>query len=458
MTATTFVKRSPMPAPADALFAWHERPGALERLTPPWSPMTVLSRSGGIRDGGRVVLGLPVGPFHVRWVALNRDYVAGRQFRDEQVSGPFARWVHTHLIEPDGPGASTLEDRVEWALPGGPLGAWLGGGATRGLLDRLFAWRHRTTAGDLAAHAPFRNTPMSVVVTGASGLVGSALVPYLTTGDHRVVRLTRGAARGDDEVHWDAESSSATLARLDGIDAVVHLAGENIASGRWTADRKRRIMGSRARGTRVLCEALAALPRPPRVLVSASAIGIYGNRGDELLDESSSEGTGFLADVCRAWESATEPLARRGTRIVHLRFGVVLTPTGGALAQMLPPFRIGLGGPIGSGDQWVSWIAIDDLLDAIHHAVVSPSLEGAVNAVAPNPVRNSDLAAAIGRALHRPAIVPVPAPVIRLALGELADALLLSSTRVEPARLVADGHVFRAPDVDAALAQVLGAR
>src|SRR6185369_9447403 len=272
---------------------------------------------------------------------------------------------------------------------------------------------------------PCRNTPMSIAVSGASGLVGSALVPYLTTGDHRVVRLTRGAARGDDEVHWDAESSSATLARLDGIDAVVHLAGENIAGGRWTAERKRRIMDSRAHGTRVLCEALAALPRPPRVLVSASAIGIYGDRGDEILDESSSEGSGFLPDVCRAWEAATEPLARHGTRIVHLRFGVVLTPTGGALAQMLPPFRIGLGGPIGSGDQWVSWIAIDDLLDAIHHVVVSPSLEGAVNAVAPNPVRNRDLAAAIGRALHRPAIVPVPATAIRLALGELADELLL---------------------------------
>lgn len=444
-----------MPAPADALFAWHERPGALERLTPPWSPVEVLAREGGIRDGGRVVLGMPVGPFRVRWVALHRDYIAGRQFRDEQVSGPFARWVHTHLIEPDGD-ASVLEDRIDWALPGGVLGSFAGGASVGSLLKRLFAWRHRTTAADLAAHAPCRASgAASVAVSGASGLVGSALVPYLTTGGHRVVRLTRGDAHGDDVVQWNPDGGS-RLDALDGIDAVVHLAGESIANGRWTPERKRRIHESRARGTRVLADALAALPHPPRVFVSASAVGIYGDRGDELLDESSQEGTGFLADVCRAWEAASAPLAACGTRVVHLRFGVVLTPSGGALASMLPPFRVGLGGPVGSGAQWVPWIAIDDLLDVIHRALVTPSLAGVVNAVAPEPVRQRELAAAIGRALHRPALVPVPAAVLRLALGEVADALLLASARVVPARLRDAGHVFRMPDVDAALAHVLG--
>jgi uncharacterized protein (TIGR01777 family) len=446
-----------MPASADALFAWHERPGALERLTPPWSPVTVLERDGGIRDGGRVVLGIPVGPLRIRWEALHRDYVAGRQFRDEQVSGPFARWVHTHVIEPAGADASVLEDRIEWALPGGPLGTLVGGRSTQHLLERLFAWRHRTTAADLAAHAPCRaRGPLSVAVTGASGLVGSALVPFLTTGGHRVRRLVRGDPVDSEAVRWDPERAAVPLTALDGIDAVVHLAGESIAAGRWTPDRKRRIVESRAHGTRVFAAALAELPTPPRVLVSASAIGIYGDRGDTALDETSPEGEGFLADVCRAWEAATEPLARRGTRIVHLRVGVVLTPAGGALAQMLPPFRLGLGGPIGTGTQYVSWIAIDDLVGAIHHALVTDTLAGAVNAVAPAPVRNRELAAAIGRALHRPAVVPVPAVALRLVLGELADALLLSSAKVLPTRLAGAGYRFRTPDVDTALAHVLG--
>jgi uncharacterized protein (TIGR01777 family) len=456
MTASTFVRRSRMPAPAAEVFAWHERPGALERLTPPWSPVRVLEREGGIRNG-RVVLGIPVGPLTVRWVAQHRDYVAGRQFRDEQVSGPFARWIHTHTIEPAGEDEAMLEDRIEWALPGGPLGAWIGSASTRGLLDRLFTWRHRTTAEDLAAHAPCRAQAMSVAVTGASGLVGRSVVPFLETGGHRVVRLVRDEEHGPDVVRWDPERPT-DLSALDGIDAVVHLAGESIASGRWTDERKRRILESRARGTRVLCESLAALPHPPGVIVAASAIGIYGDRGDEQLDEDSAPGTAFLADVCRAWEAATEPLARSGTRIVTMRFGVVLTPAGGALAQMLPPFRVGLGGPIGSGNQYLSWIAIDDLIGAIHHALVTDALEGPVNAVAPSPVRNKELAAALGRALHRPAIVPIPAAALRLALGEVADALLLASARVLPRRLETTNFHFRTPTIDPALAHVLGTR
>jgi uncharacterized protein (TIGR01777 family) len=243
---------------------------------------------------------------------------------------------------------------------------------------------------------------------------------------------------------------------LDGVEAVVHLAGENIASGRWTAERKRRILQSRAHGTRVLADALASLPTPPRVLVTASAIGIYGDRGDETLDETSAPGTGFLADVCRAWEAASAGLTDRGTRVVHLRFGVILTPTGGALARMLPPARLGLGGPLGSGEQWTSWIGVDDAAGAIHHALVTDGLDGAVNAVAPAPVRNAELAAALGRVLRRPAVLPVPAAVLRAGLGEMADALLLASARVVPTRLEASGYRFRTPELDAALGHLLG--
>ena len=455
MMTSVFLRRSPMPAPAQELFAWHERPGALERLTPPFAPVELLERTGDIRDG-RVVLGMPVGPFRVRWVAQHRDYVAGRQFRDEQIRGPFARWIHTHTVEPVGADGSILEDRIEWALPGGPLGALLGRGGTERLLDRLFTWRHRTTAGDLAAHVPCRGRAGLVAVTGASGLVGSALVPFLSTGGHRVLRLVRGAAVGPDVVHWDPDRGSVPLAALDGVEAVVHLAGESIASGRWTPERKRHILESRVHGTRVLAQGLASLRTPPRVVVVASAVGFYGDRGDETLDETSPGGAGFLADVCRAWEAATEALAAVGTRVVHLRFGVILTPTGGALARMLVPARFGLGGPLGSGRQWTSWIGIDDAVGAIHHALVTEALAGAVNAVAPEPVRNADLAAVLGRVLHRPAVIPMPAVVLRAALGEMAESLLLASTRVLPTRLEASGYQFRTPELGAALAHLLG--
>lgn len=298
-------------------------------------------------------------------------------------------------------------------------------------------------------------SPMTIAVTGSTGLVGSALVPSLITGGHRVIRLTRGAVRGD-TVRWDPDAGTVDARGLEGMDAVVHLAGENIAGGLWTRERKRRIRESRVRGTRVLAEALARLERPPRVLVSASATGYYGSRRDEILREESAPGTGFLAEVCREWEAATEPAARRGVRVVHLRTGIVLSGRGGALAKMLPPFRLGLGGPLGSGAQWVSWISVDDLVGVILHAIVTETLKGPLNAVAPTPVTNRDLARTLGRVLGRPALLPVPAVALRLMLGEMAEETVLASARVEPARLRASGYVFRHPMLEDALRRQLG--
>jgi len=303
----------------------------------------------------------------------------------------------------------------------------------------------------------------TVAVTGSRGLVGSALAPALAAAGHRVLRLVRGAAAapaapavGARVARWDPESGALDSSALAGVDAVVHLAGESVAGGRWTEAKKRRIRSSRVDGTRSLAASLARLERPPRVLVSASAVGYYGDRGAELLREGSAPGTGFLAEVCQEWETATEPAARARIRVVRLRIGMVVSRRGGALAAMLTPFRLGAGGPVGGGTQWVSWIAIDDLVGAILHALDTASLAGAVNAVAPEPVQNRELARTLGRVLGRPALLPLPAFAARLLLGQMADELLLASARVEPARLQATGFAFRHPTLEDALRHELG--
>lgn len=453
-----FLRRVSLPAPAAEAFAWHARAGALERLTPPWEPVRVESRSGGIEDGARVVLRIGVGPATLRWVAEHRGHVAGVRFRDVQVSGPFARWEHTHSFEPADSTSCLLEDRIEYALPAGAAGAALAGHLVRARLARMFDYRHRVTAEDLRAHARYgRGQPMQVLVSGASGLIGSALVPLLTTGGHEVVRLVRRRPRrGEAAVEWDPERGVKDASRLEGLDAVVHLAGEGVAEGRWTVERKSRIRLSRVHGTRLLAEALAGLKRPPRVLVSASAIGVYGDRGDETLEERSSPGLGFLAEVGQDWEAAATPAAAAGVRVVLPRFGIVLSPRGGALARMLLPFRLGAGGRVGSGRQWMSWVALDDAVTAVLHALATPGLSGPVNVVAPEPVTNAEFARTLARVLGRPALAPVPAFAARLAFGEMADALLLASQRVAPARLLATGFEFRQPRLEPALRHLLG--
>ena len=446
-----------LPFPAETVFTWHARPGALERLTPPWEHVEVIERSGGIEDGGQVVM--KVGAhLRLRWVARHRDHEPGRQFTDEQVRGPFSRWVHLHRVEPDGPDACVLTDRIEYTPPFGPLGSATAPALIRPRLDRLFTYRHETLRQDLAAHARFAGRPpLRIAVTGASGLIGRALVPFLTTGGHVVLRLVRRRHIGEGEAAWDWQLGRIDAQRLEGLDAVVHLAGESIGT-RWTPERKRRIRASRSIGTRFLAETLARLSRRPEVLVSASAVGIYGDRGDEAVTESSPTATpsDFLTEVAREWEAATEPARRADIRVVLPRFGVALSPAGGALGRMLLPFELGVGGPLGTGRQPMSWIAMDDLVGAIHHALMTDSLAGPVNATAPLPVSNREFAATLGRVLGRPALIPVPAVALRLAFGEMADVALLAGARALPARLQESGYAFRYPELQAALRHLLG--
>jgi uncharacterized protein (TIGR01777 family) len=299
---------------------------------------------------------------------------------------------------------------------------------------------------------------MKVLVSGSTGLVGSALVRELSGRGHDVIRLLRPSPGGGEkgESRWDPESGIVSLGKSGGMDAVVHLAGESIAEGAWTPERKATIRDSRVKGTRLLCESLLRLERPPETLLCASATGYYGGREDEVLREESPPGEGFLAGVCREWEEATGEAVRRGVRVVNLRIGMVLSAEGGALARMLPAFRAGAGGRIGSGKQYMSWIALSDLVGVILYALVTDSLAGPVNAVAPGSVTNREFTKVLGRVLGRPTVAFLPAFAARLLFGEMADELLLASTRVEPAKLVASGYRFRYPELEGAMRHALG--
>jgi uncharacterized protein (TIGR01777 family) len=300
-------------------------------------------------------------------------------------------------------------------------------------------------------------TTKRIAVSGSSGLIGGGLVTLLEGEGHRVDRLVRQEPRsGSSDIRWDPAAGQVDVPALEGVDTVVHLAGENIAAGRWTAARKEAIRRSRVNGTKLLCESLASLERRPEVLVAASAIGYYGDRGSERLTEESEAGSGFLPEVCRAWEAATQPADAAGIRVVNLRIGVVLAANGGALARMVPIFKKGVGGKLGNGRQYVSWIAVGDLLDVIRYVLSTGSLSGPVNAVAPNPVTNAELTKALGSLLRRPTIFPVPARVVRLTFGQMGQDLLLASTRVEPAKLVESGFAFSYPNLAGALEAELG--
>jgi NAD dependent epimerase/dehydratase family enzyme/ligand-binding SRPBCC domain-containing protein len=478
---------------SNELFSWHVREGAFERLDPPWQQFTVIDRKGSIETSGIVKIKMNVGPFHTKWVVKHSDYVEGKQFRDTQISGLFSSWTHTHLFEPFGSSSCVLKDDIEYSLPGGPLSSMVASKLVNRKLDQMFDYRHRLTREDLRTHAAvnkIRGTDrsMTVAITGSSGFIGSSLIPFLTTGGHRVIRLVRRLPSYDDQssiqsvrsIQWDPSSSAYTnlssLPYNGNIDAVVNLAGENVL-GRWTKEKKKRIFESRVNTTKSLCKTLLSLDKPPKVLVSASATGYYGDRGDGMLTEDSdaphplsptppptttstattSPSIDFLSDVCRNWEESTQIAKESGIRVVNIRIGTVLSSSGGILAKILPHYRMGLGGRMGNGNQYMSWIALDDLLGIVLHAIADESITGPINAVSPNPITNDEFTMILGKVLSRPTIFSLPEFIIKAALGEeLANAAILCSTRVVPTYLLKLNYQFRYPYLELALRHTLG--
>lgn len=438
-------------APPADVFAWHERPGAFTRLSPPWQPMHLIAEADSLRDG-TAELALPGG---LRWIAEHQPggYDPPRRFVDAIGGRGLAslpartamRWRHSHEFDDLGDGRTRLTDRVDTPIPAS-------------MLRPMFVYRHRQLADDLAAHrraAEHGLKPITVAISGASGLVGSALAAFLSTGGHRVIRLVRRAAANPDERQWNPDDPNPDL--LAGVDAVIHLAGASIA-GRFTAAHRRAIRDSRIEPTRRLAELAARSSAGPSTLVCASAVGYYGyDRGDEILTEDSQRGDGFLAEVVADWEDALAPAEQAEKRVVRIRTGIVQSPRGGTLRLMRPLFAAGLGGRLGDGRQWLSWIGIDDLIDVYHRALWDTGLSGAVNAVAPNPVRNREYTKTLGRVLRRPTILPVPALGPRLLLGgQGARELARASQRVLPGRLQDVDHRVRMPELEQALRHLLG--
>ena len=450
-----FEWRSTMPASADEVFTYHARPGAFRRLAPPWQKLRVLEETGDVSDG-RVAFDVWFGPLKRHWVAETGSAMPGRQFVDRQIDGPFASWEHTHRFVPEGDDRSELIDQVEYSLPAGVLTDTVGEGPAGKTLSRLFRFRHERTQMDLERHAVWGERPaLTVAIAGASGLIGTHLADYLTTAGHRVVRLVRRADAGPGEIPWDPAAGALYPPALEGVDAVVNLAGVTLA-GVWTSSRKRAILESRVQATQTLAGAIARMDAPPPVLVSASAKGAYGSRGGDAITERSELGSGFLADVCRAWEGAAAPVRDAGVRLVIARFGIVVSAAGGALASMLPAFKAGLGTRFGAGDQYWAWVSLDDVLAAIEWAVHDEEIDGVVNVTAPEPVTNREFTKTLGRVLRRPAALAAPGFVLRHGLGGMGDEMFLASQRALPARLQEQGLRFAFPNLESALRYELG--
>jgi uncharacterized protein (TIGR01777 family) len=459
MKPFVFTKTSRIPAPVQDVFQWHERPGALERLVPPWDPLDVVFKSPGIDRGARTVMKIPAHPLPVKltWVAAHTEYTRNKSFQDQQIKGPFKHWVHTHLFTPEG-NHCRMEDRVEFALPFYMLGALGGNAAIHRKLNRIFRYRHATLKQDLAHHRSRNNQrPLTILISGASGVVGSALIPFLTTGGHRVIRLVRNPSpQHPNEIYWDPFKGELDLKDIHAIDAAIHLSGENIGQGRWTRRKKQKIIDSRNRTTRVLAQKLSHMAKPPRVFICASAIGFYGHRGDSIMTETNECGADFISGVCNEWETSASPAMDKGIRVAFLRIGVVLTPRGGALQKFLLPFNLGMGGKIGSGSQYISWISIDDLIYAIYHIINNDALHGPVNLVSPTPVTNARFTRTLGKVLKRPTLFTIPAGIIQALYGEMGREILLASTRVMPQKIMDAGFDFRYPDLELAMRHLLG--
>lgn len=449
--------------PLSEVFAWHELPGALIRLWPQWSGRVLSEPSNGLQPGSRAILRLFVpGTFDrlsVEWIAEHVDLEPPRYFSDVMVKGPLRSWVHRHRFSEAGSGSATriVDDvRYELPVPGLSVVEKL---AVNKVLARTFEYRTQQLRDDLDFHASHPGDRLTIAVAGASGTIGTQLCALLSTGGHDVRRLVRREARNPGEISWDPAAGTIDRDAIAEVDVVVHLGGQTIG-GRFNRANKAAMYDSRINSTVLLADAIADLASDGRLraFVCGSAIGYYGfDRSDDLLDESDGPGEGFLATLCRDWEAATQPAAEAGARVVNVRTGIVQSPQAGALAKQLPLFKLGVGGPLGSGSQWLSWISIDDIASVFAHAALTPSISGPINAAAPAPVTAVDYAKTLGRVLRRPAVVPVPGFGPELLLGrEGAREVVSASQRVNTDRLLASGFKFRQPTLESALTHVLG--
>ena len=463
---TNYKHETVVNADIDTTFAWFEHEGSFRRLMPPWEVAQEVRADDSLEVGSQRVFKFPApgAPFiNLTWVAEHTGYDKPNYFADTMVKGPFWKWDHDHYLKEEN-GVTTVVDDVTYSVPFGPLGMLvdkvLGGSLVTGRISSMFKAREFRLKRDLDNHAKFLDMPRKkILVVGSSGLIGTQLVAFLDTGNHEVWRLVRRVADSNkNEISWNPDKGEINAKELEGFDVVIHLGGVGIGDKRWSKKRKAAIRESRVNSTELLSKTLASLEDKPDLFMMASAIGYYGNRGDEELDESSTSGEDgyFLTDVCKAWENSANPAKDAGIRTVHMRTGIVISAVGGALGKMLLPAKMGGGGPIGSGKQWMSWISMDDQIYSMYHLMMSEGVSGEYNLTAPNPVRQKQFAKDLGRVLRRPAFAPLPGFMMKIMFGEMGARLTLDSLRVLPKNLQDSGYEFIHTDLQSALSDSLG--
>ncbi len=442
MKPDTFCFESLLPFPPSVVFSWHLKEGALDRMIPPWQKVVVTQKGSPAEVGSQTHLSMHKGPVSTQWVARHVAFEKERYFTDEQIRGPFRFFKHTHSVEYEQEG-SVWCDTIEFIPP------WfISSNYVHKELQKMFHFRHRRLLEDISRIQTYALPSQKILLSGSSGMVGRALYAFLTNAGHEVYTLRRQPSCKEKKiVGWDPTQDHNHQRDFEGFDAIIHLAGENIGKKRWNAAQKDKIFKSRCRDTWLLSQIILRLQTPPKVFICASAVGIYGDRGDEVLTESSSFGNDFLASVCVEWEKSSQCLEDKGIRVCHTRFGYILDPSGGMLQQILPLFRLGLGGIMGSGQQIMPWVALDEVIYGIYHCLAKAEISGAVNLVSPSPVSQKEFALSLAKHLHKACFFPTPAWALRFALGERADALILRSARVQPDKLIASGYSFFAKDL-----------
>jgi len=430
---------SSFPFRADEVFHQFCRPGALERMLPPWREVKRVSPFAPPSEvGSRVELCGKWGFFPVSMTVEHVSFSqAEHTFVDRQVIGPFRFWEHRHTVIPKGENKCELLDEISFELP-------CFSSRVKREIEAMLRYRHFTLLKDLELFSHYQKEPQKVLICGGSGFIGSALIPFLEFAGFEVTSLVRSMKQKG--IYWSPEKKICDVKKLEGFDVVINLCGANIAEHLWSEKRKALLKSSRIETTRYLSDLLMQLSSPPKVVISASAIGYYGNQR-ESVDEQSGCGEGFLADLCREWEHATDPLEEKGVRVVHPRFGTVLHPQGGMLKRLIPLFRCGLGSPLGSGDQMMSFIALDDLLGGMYHLIREEQINGAVNFTTPYPLTNREFSKELASRLNRWTFFPLPEKVIRLVFREMGEALFLSSCCALPKSLLQSGYVFRYPSL-----------
>lgn len=451
-----FVFASDFPCSARSLYNWHTREGALERLIPPWENTRVITRQGGIAPGATTVLRMHAGPIPFTYRARHIADQPGHLFEDTQEKGPFAALTHTHSFTDTTTGAR-LEEKIQYRLPGQFFLPKHITTHVEETLRRVFTYRHQTLLDDVKLHNYCSTKPLRVLMTGASGVLGQAVIPLLTTGGHEVWTLVRRQPDpAKQEIHWDPEKGIIDSAALPKIDGVIHLAGDSLLGSRWTKVKKQRVIDSRVQGTELLARTLAEMASPPKVMLSASAVGYYGNCLECAMTEEDNSGLDFISDVCAMWERAARPAQQSGIRTVFMRIGVVLTPRGGALQDLLRTGSIGFFSSFGKGDQYISWISVDDMISAMLHALTSDDLIGPVNIAAPEPVTNRQLMQTLADVMHRPLLPSIPAGMLKMLYGDMASEVMLSGCRVSTRKLQESGYQFRHDSLEKALRCLLG--